>query len=132
MTFAAGLPPGAIEVERIGKLRAKRKFEASLPPLSDMRMLPVRQQMMEDWENAEWEERGAEIKAVQDERLLLLEQAILARETELEEGHTERVQAVTKRLLAGKAVCLFKAVILFSRKNKGEKSKKTTYINQCR
>jgi hypothetical protein len=47
-------------------------------------------------------EREQEIKKTQDARLKLLQDAILAREAEVEEGHSDRVQAVTDRLLASK------------------------------
>lgn len=47
-------------------------------------------------------EREDVIKTTQDERLKMLQDAILAREAEVEEGHSERVQAVTDRLLASK------------------------------
>lgn len=54
LRFRAGVLPGALEVEHIDKLRAKRAFEASLPSQTDVRLLPLRQKMMEAWEEKEW------------------------------------------------------------------------------
>jgi hypothetical protein len=65
------------QVWRIEKLRAKRAFEATLPPLDDDAQLPLRQRMIEEWETGEWKEREEEIHGVHDERLDLLEQALL-------------------------------------------------------
>ena len=45
--------------------RAKRAFEAGLPAINDLERLPLRQRMLEAWENAEWAEREAEIAGVQ-------------------------------------------------------------------
>jgi len=66
-----------VQVWRIEKMRAKRAFEATLPPLDDLEQLPRRQRMIEEWEAEEWKEREGEIHGVQDERLNLLEQALL-------------------------------------------------------
>jgi hypothetical protein len=42
LKFGDGLPPGLQEVRRIEKMREKRAFEATLPPLNDLDQLPVR------------------------------------------------------------------------------------------
>jgi hypothetical protein len=102
LTYEFGQVPGALDVEKINKLRTKRAFDASLPPLSDAGSLPLRQKMMDAREQQEWAEREAEIQYTQDERFGLLQHAILAREAEIETGHADRVSATTDRLLAGK------------------------------
>ena len=99
MKFAEGLPPGLQEVKRIEKMREKRAFEATLPPLNDLERLPLRQAMIEEWETKEWQERADEIQGVQDERLALLEQALLVREEEFDEGTMRRVEARKTGLL---------------------------------
>lgn len=76
LKFGDGLPPGLQEVRRIEKLRAKRAFEATLPPLHDLANLPLRQKMIEEWEGREWEEREMEILGVQDERLEMIDEAL--------------------------------------------------------
>jgi len=70
-------------VRRLEKLRAKRAFEASLPPIDDVARLPERQAMIEAWEAQEWVEREEEIKGVQEERLELLAQALQVSHTAL-------------------------------------------------
>ena len=102
LKFSLNQAPGSSDVAKINKLRAKRAFEATLPPLNDMKLLPLRQKMMEAWEQQEWDEREGQLQAAQDERLQLLKQAILVREGEIEDGHADRVQATTDRLLAAK------------------------------
>lgn len=67
---------GLQEVRRLEKLRSKRAFEASLPPIDDVARLPQRQAMIEAWEVQEWAEREEEIWGVQKERLALLAQAL--------------------------------------------------------
>lgn len=67
---------GLQEVRRLEKLRAKRAFEATPPPIDDVERLPERQAMIEAWEVQEWIEREEEIKGVQEERLALLAQAL--------------------------------------------------------
>lgn len=67
---------GLAEMLRIEKMRAKRAFEATLPPLDDMERLPLRQKMIEEWEAKEWAEREKEIQGVQNERLALMDQAM--------------------------------------------------------
>ncbi len=58
----AGLPAGLAEVEMIERARAKRAWEATLPPLSDLSQLGKRRKMMEEQERKEWAFREQEIK----------------------------------------------------------------------
>lgn len=78
-THAVAFAGGVQEVRRLEKLRAKRAFEASLPPIDDVERLPERQAMIEAWEVQEWVEREEEIKGLQEERLGLLVQALQVR-----------------------------------------------------
>ena len=89
--YDAGAPLGAADVDRVERARAKRAFEASLPPLSDTAALPLRRRLMEEWEEAEWAEREREIARVQEERLAVLKAAIDAREAEAESVAEQRL-----------------------------------------
>mmetsp|Transcript_38530 Transcript_38530/g.46566 ORF Transcript_38530/g.46566 Transcript_38530/m.46566 type:complete len:908 (-) Transcript_38530:403-3126(-) len=100
--YTDGLPPGLAEVEMVEKQRAKRAFEASLPPLSDTARLPLRQQMMEEWEKKEWEERETEIKGLQDERLEVLQRAIAMREAQSEARAQKRIEDMKNGKLSQK------------------------------
>ncbi|KAG1677423.1 hypothetical protein FOA52_001878 [Chlamydomonas sp. UWO 241] len=93
MHFADGLPPGLAEVQRIEKMREKRAFEVTLPHMDDVSRLPERQRMIEAWENKEWAARDVEIRRIQDERLALLDQALLAREEEFDDTANARVDS---------------------------------------
>lgn len=57
-----GLPAGLAEVEMIERARAKRAWEASLPPLSDSEQMEKRRRMMEEQERKEWAFREQEIE----------------------------------------------------------------------
>lgn len=57
-----GLPAGLAEVEKIERAREKRKWEATLPPISDPSQFERRRAMMEEQERIEWEYRENEIK----------------------------------------------------------------------
>eukprot|EP00879_Flechtneria_rotunda_P018415 GHRR01019318.1.p1 GENE.GHRR01019318.1~~GHRR01019318.1.p1 ORF type:complete len:620 (+),score=247.57 GHRR01019318.1:678-2537(+) len=103
LKFGDGLPGGLQEVRRLEKLRAKRAFEALLPPIDDAARMPERQAMIEAWEASEWQEREEEIKSVQDERLALLENALQVREEEIEAAHRAQVAERSAALLAAKA-----------------------------
>lgn len=102
LTFASGLPAGAAEAEHIEKMRAKRAFEASLPPLSDAASLPLRKRLMEEWEEAEWAEREMEIARLQEERLDILRRAIDAREEKAERVAEARLRRVRDGMLSEK------------------------------
>ena len=57
-----GLPAGLAEVEMVERARAKRAWEATLPPLRDGAQLEQRRSMMEEQERKEWLFREAQIK----------------------------------------------------------------------
>ena len=57
-----GLPAGVREVEMIQRARAKRLWEATLPPMSDPTQLDKRRRMMEEQERKEWSFREQEIE----------------------------------------------------------------------
>ena len=57
-----GLPAGLAEVEMIERARAKREWEATLPPLNDISQLEKRKRMMDEMERKEWKLREEEIE----------------------------------------------------------------------
>ncbi len=62
LSYGRGLPAGLAEVEMIERARAKRAWEATLPPLSDLGQLQKRKRMMEEQERKEWAFRESEIE----------------------------------------------------------------------
>ena len=102
LRFGDGNPAGDAEATLVQRMRAKRAFEASLPPLSDVARLPLRQRLMEEWEEAEWAEREREIARVQEERLDVLKRAIDAREAEAEALAETRLKRMRAGMLADK------------------------------
>ena len=95
--YGEGLPVGLHEVTKIEKMREKRAFEASLPPLADASKLHIRKRMLDEWESKEWAYRENEIKEIQDERLQRMEAKLLMREERLEEDTKKRLVALERR-----------------------------------
>ena len=62
MLSGRGLPAGLAEVEMIERARAKRAWEATLPPLNDVSQLEKRKRMMDEMERKEWALRESEIE----------------------------------------------------------------------
>ena len=62
LLLGKGLPAGLAEVEMIERARAKRSWEATLPPLNDVAQLDKRQKMMDEMERKEWALREREIE----------------------------------------------------------------------
>lgn len=62
LSLGRGLPAGLAEVEMIERARAKRAWEASLPPLADLEQMEKRRKMMEEQERKEWAFREQEIE----------------------------------------------------------------------
>ena len=102
LTFGKGLPATSAEVLVIERARAKRRFEATLPPTTDEASFELRRSMMEEQEMTEWRAREAEIDRIQAQRLALLEKAVYEREKEREFLAEQRVEAIRQRRLEEK------------------------------
>jgi hypothetical protein len=97
-----GLPAGLGQVEMIERVRAKRAFEASLPPMTDEANLELRKGMVSAQEMKDWKSREAEIDNIQAERLALLQNAIESRDKESEFLTEQRVDALRQQKLVEK------------------------------
>lgn len=62
LAYGRGLPVGLAEVEMIERARAKRAWEAQLPPLNDPTQWDKRLRMMTEMERNEWLFREREIQ----------------------------------------------------------------------
>ncbi|KAI8509247.1 Cilia- and flagella-associated protein 91 [Branchiostoma belcheri] len=91
LTFGRGLPAGLAEVEMIERARAKRAWEATLPPLNDVSQLDKRRKMMDEQERKEWAIREAEIEKLQEARLEVLKKLLQQREQNHRELTTKRL-----------------------------------------
>lgn len=91
LAHGKGLPAGLAEVEMIERARAKRAWEATLPPLNDMSQLDKRKRMMDEMETKEWALREREIEKLQEERLEVLKQLLIKREEHHQELNTKRL-----------------------------------------
>ena len=87
LRFGKGLPASMAEMELIEQMREKRAFENALPPTSDEACFTLRRKLMEEQEVREWNKREEDIKRLQNERLNLLQSALVEREKETEEKH---------------------------------------------
>ncbi|KAM3857617.1 cilia- and flagella-associated protein 91-like, partial [Diretmus argenteus] len=80
LTLGHGLPAGLAEVEIIERARAKRAWEATLPPLDDLSQLDKRRRMMEAMETEEWAFREGQIQKLQESRIAVLKDLLRQRE----------------------------------------------------
>lgn len=62
LSYGHGLPAGLAEVEMIERARAKRAWEATLPPINDPSQWAKRLKMMTEMERDEWLHREKEIE----------------------------------------------------------------------
>lgn len=91
LSYGKGLPAGLAEVEMIERARAKRAWEATLPPLNDMSQLEKRKKMMDEMERKEWALRESEIEKLQEARLEVLKELLKQREENHQELNIKRL-----------------------------------------
>uniref|UniRef100_A0A3P8NNR0 Cilia- and flagella-associated protein 91 n=1 Tax=Astatotilapia calliptera TaxID=8154 RepID=A0A3P8NNR0_ASTCA len=94
LTWGHGLPAGLAEVEMIQRARAKRAWEASLPPLSDLSQLDKRRRLMEEMEAKEWAFREGEIKKLQEARLEVLKDLLRQRDEAQKDVTNDRLNQI--------------------------------------
>ena len=94
MGLKCSLPISMDEMYFIEDLREKNAFEGALPPTSDEACFALRRKLMEEQEIREWKKRGTELKKVQNEKLNLLQAALVVREKDTEEYGAKRLEAI--------------------------------------
>lgn len=94
-----GLPAGQAEIELLERTRKKAAFEASLPPMTDEASFLLRKAMLETQEMREWAYREAEIDALHDQRIALLQHALQERDRENAFLAEQRVDALRQKLV---------------------------------
>jgi hypothetical protein len=104
LAWGSGLPAGLAEVEMIERARAKRAFEASLPPLDgdDPASFELRRRLMAEQELKEWEEREKEIEAIEGARLELIQSALEQRDEEKDRANFQRLEHARQMRVAEK------------------------------
>lgn len=104
LAWGSGLPAGLAEVEMIERARAKRAFEASLPPLDggDPKSFEVRRKLMAEQELKEWAEREKEIEAIEGARLELIQKALEQRDEEKDRANFQRLEHARQMRVAEK------------------------------
>lgn len=94
LQYGRGLPASMAEMELIEQMREKRSFDNALPPTSDEGCFLLRRKLMEEQEHREWNKREEDIKRLQNERLNLLQSALVEREKETEDKNNRRVEEI--------------------------------------
>lgn len=89
-------------------MREKRAFENALPPTSDEACFTLRRKLMEEQEVREWNKREEDIRRLQNERLNLLQSALVEREKETEERHAQRTEEIRLKKTENKERALAK------------------------
>lgn len=102
LQFGKGLPASMEEMELIAQMREKRAFENALPPTSDEASFLLRRKLMEELEVREWNKREEDIKRVQNERLNLLQSAMVEREKDTEEKNAQRTEEIRLKKMENK------------------------------
>ncbi|XP_055006721.1 cilia- and flagella-associated protein 91 isoform X2 [Boleophthalmus pectinirostris] len=98
LTWGHGLPAGLAEVEMIERARAKRAWEATLPPLDDLSQLDKRRRMMEEMEAREWAFREGQIQKLKEARLEVLTD-LLKKRDEIQQNYThDRLKQINHKL----------------------------------
>ncbi len=82
------------EVYKIEEMMQKELFDGALPPTTDEAAFVMRRRFMEEQEVKEWNKREGEIKKLHNERMNLLQSALLEREKETEERHAQRIEDI--------------------------------------
>ncbi|XP_072290354.1 cilia- and flagella-associated protein 91-like [Eucyclogobius newberryi] len=98
LTWGHGLPAGLAEVEMIERVRAKRAWEATLPPLDDLRQLDKRRRMMEEMEAKEWAFREGEIHKLKEARLAVLTDLWRKRDENQQNYTHDRLKQINHKL----------------------------------
>lgn len=94
LAYGHGLPAGLAEVEMIERARAKRAWEATLPPLNQAGNLAKRRAMMDAQERKEWAFREKEIEELQEARLEVLIKILQQREDTHAELNNKRLDHI--------------------------------------
>jgi hypothetical protein len=95
-------------MELISQMRDKRAFLNALPPTSDEASFSLRRKLMEEQEVRDWEKRENQIKEHQNDRLNLLQSALVEREKETEEKHAQRTEEIRLKKTENKERALAK------------------------
>lgn len=93
LNYSRGLPASMAEMELIEQMREKRAFENALPPTSDEACFVLRRKLMEEQEFREWGKREDDLKRLQNERLNLLQSALIERNRS-EDAHSRRIEDI--------------------------------------
>ncbi|XP_068457931.1 cilia- and flagella-associated protein 91-like [Clinocottus analis] len=92
----------------IERARAKRAWEATLPPLNDLSQLEKRRRMMEEMEVNEWAFRDGEIQKLQEARLVVLKDLLRKRDMAQKEVTSERLNEIYSKHKKAKEIKLHK------------------------
>jgi len=104
--FGNGLPIGLREVQIIENARQKRAFEDSLPPMTDEASYEIRRRLMAKQEQLQFRRREEEIQELQDQRLQLLEAALVEKDKEAMYASEQRVEALRQRKIEQKDIAV--------------------------
>jgi hypothetical protein len=100
LSYGNGLPASLDEINLIHRMREKRAFEQSLPPVTDEASFKLRKRMLEERELKEWHLREDEMKHEQDEKLQLLIDTLRDRENKKTALGDARVELVRQEKIA--------------------------------
>jgi len=98
LTWGRGLPAGVVEIEMIERARERRSFETRLPDIGEDP--EAWRRMMEDKQMEEISRREAEIQALQEQRLQVIQAALESRDSESRFVNEQRMEELMERSAA--------------------------------
>uniref|UniRef100_A0A7S3S7V1 Cilia- and flagella-associated protein 91 n=1 Tax=Emiliania huxleyi TaxID=2903 RepID=A0A7S3S7V1_EMIHU len=103
LTHVNGQLPATLQtVEAIERARAKRQFEAALPPLTDEASLSLRRKMLSEQETREWAVREAEMREAREAGVAQFDASMRSDAARLEAAWEERVEQLRQLRLTQK------------------------------
>ena len=97
LAYGAGLPATEAELLIIERTRQKRLFTMMLPPATDQCSLDIRMALMEAQEFRDWADRERNIRELQEQRLVLLAEALQSRDERRELELSDKVDRTRVR-----------------------------------
>jgi len=113
LTYNNGLPASVEEIKKVENRRERKRFDMSLPPMTDEVSFLLRRKMMEAQEKKEWDRREMHFENENRRRLDLIRSALIQREKTRSLRETARVD-------------------LLKEKKMGEKNRFANYVHQRR
>lgn len=107
LTYGKGLPASLHEINMLHRMREKKAFEDSLPPITDEASFEIRKKLLEQRELQEWALREEQMKKEQEDKLQVLIKTLQEREAKSDALNEARVDKVCASLFMRLDKCAY-------------------------